>query len=75
MRTGAPWRNLPSDHGSWKSTRSRSIRWCGKGIWLWMRIGMSARVFITQGTTTADCTRVDGMIKGLDAEFVGGLRL
>jgi transposase len=33
LRTGAPWRDLPSDYGDWKNTHSRFCRWCDKGIW------------------------------------------
>lgn len=33
LRTGAPWRNLPPDYGSWKNTHRRFCRWRDKGIW------------------------------------------
>ena len=33
LRTGAPWRDLPSDYGSWSNTHRRFIRWRNKGIW------------------------------------------
>ena len=33
MRTGAPWRDLPSDYGNWGNTHRRFIRWRDKGIW------------------------------------------
>jgi len=33
LRTGAPWRDLPSDYGSWKNTHRRYCRWRDKGIW------------------------------------------
>jgi len=29
FRTGAPWRDLPSDYGSWSNTHRRFIRWRG----------------------------------------------
>ena len=33
LRTGAPWRELPPDHGGWSNTHRRFIRWRDKGIW------------------------------------------
>ena len=33
LRTGAPWRDLPSDYGNWKNTHRRFCRWRDKGIW------------------------------------------
>ena len=32
-RTGAPWRDLPSDFGPWKTVFNRFDRWASKGIW------------------------------------------
>ena len=32
-RTGAPWRDLPSCYGSWKTVASRFYRWRKAGIW------------------------------------------
>ncbi len=33
LRTGAPWRDLPSDYGGWKNTHRRFCRWRDKGVW------------------------------------------
>jgi len=33
LRTGAPWRDLPSDYGDWKNTHRRFCRWRDKGVW------------------------------------------
>ena len=33
LRTGAPWRDLPPDYGSWNNTHRRFSRWRDKGIW------------------------------------------
>jgi transposase len=33
LRTGAPWRDLPSDYGGWKNTQRRFCRWGDKGLW------------------------------------------
>jgi transposase len=32
-RTGAPWRDLPSEFGPWKTVFNRFDRWARKGIW------------------------------------------
>ena len=32
-RTGAPWRDLPEEFGSWKSLYSRFKRWSKVGLW------------------------------------------
>jgi putative transposase len=33
-RTGAPWRDLPSEFGPWKTVFNRFDRWSSKGVWL-----------------------------------------
>lgn len=33
LRTGAPWRDLPSAYGDWKNTHRRFCRWRDKGVW------------------------------------------
>lgn len=33
LRTGAPWRDLPAQYGSWKTVYSRFRRWREAGIW------------------------------------------
>jgi len=32
-RTGAPWRDLPSEFGRWERTYMRFSRWSRKGVW------------------------------------------
>jgi transposase len=32
LRTGAPWRDLPSEYGPWKSVYTRFSRWSQQGI-------------------------------------------
>jgi transposase len=32
-RTGAPWRDLPSQFGPWETVASRFCRWRRQGIW------------------------------------------
>ncbi len=33
LRTGAPWRDLPSYYGPWSSVYSRFRRWSKAGLW------------------------------------------
>jgi transposase len=33
LRTGAPWRDLPSDYGHWKNVHRHFCRWRDKGTW------------------------------------------
>jgi len=33
VRTGAPWRDLPSEFGNWNSAFRRFSRWSAKGVW------------------------------------------
>jgi len=33
LRAGASWRDLPPDHGGWRNTHRRFIRWRNTGIW------------------------------------------
>ena len=32
-RTGAPWRDLPTEFGNWNSTFRRFRRWAKNGVW------------------------------------------
>jgi len=33
LRTGAPWRDLPSSYGNWSGVNRRFCRWRDKGVW------------------------------------------
>jgi transposase len=33
MRTGAPWRDLPTEYGPWQTVASRFYRWGRSGVW------------------------------------------
>jgi len=33
MRTGATWREVPVEFGSWHTIYTRSRAWCNAGIW------------------------------------------
>ena len=32
-KTGAPWRDLPSEYGKWSNVHKRFMRWAKKGTW------------------------------------------
>ena len=33
LKTGAPWRDLPTYYPKWKTVHSRFSRWCRQGVW------------------------------------------
>lgn len=33
LRTGAPWRDLPTRYGKWRTVSSRFYRWRAAGVW------------------------------------------
>lgn len=33
LRTGAPWRDLPSEYGAWASVAGRFYTWRKQGVW------------------------------------------
>lgn len=33
IRTGYPWRDLPTEYGKFNAVHRRYKRWCAKGIW------------------------------------------
>ena len=33
VRTGASWRDLPTQYGHWSNTHRRFLRWRNKGVW------------------------------------------
>ena len=62
-RTGAPWRDLPSSYGNWKTVYSRHRRWSGDGTWAEVLDGIRAGADLGEGsewTVGADATVVRG---------------
>ena len=39
IRTGAPWRDLPTEFGPWKTVYNQFNRWSKKGIWQKIFVG------------------------------------
>ena len=39
VRTGAPWRDMPVEFGSWKSIYNPFNRWSKRGIWQKIFVG------------------------------------
>ena len=33
LRTGAPWRDLPTEYGPWQTIATRFYRWVKAGVW------------------------------------------
>ncbi len=53
LRTGAPWRDMPSEFGNWNSVYRRFRRWSDKGVF--------ERIFeTTQGELDMQSTQIDG---------------
>lgn len=55
-RTGAPWRDLPPEYGSWRTVYSRFSRWRQAGVWA----GLFERLLAVVGEEPIDAYFVDG---------------
>jgi transposase len=60
-RTGAPWRDLPSQYGSWKTVASRFYRWRQQGIFEWLLAEVHRRADAC-GELDWLCHYVDGSV-------------
>jgi transposase len=59
-RAGAPWRDLPSGYGNWKTIYNRHRRWSGDGTW--ERVLDGLRVGCDQGEAADWTAAIDATI-------------
>jgi transposase len=50
LRTGAPWRDLPSEYGPWKSTYNRYNHWSKKGYLQAIHDALKKKIATMNGT-------------------------
>ena len=78
VRTGAPWRDLPPDFGSWKSVYTRFRTWTRFGVWeiLWNVLKKNAdhESHILDSTTTKVHQHAMGGIGGKVVHAIGKTR-
>ena len=43
LRTGAPWRDLPTRYGPWRTVASRFYRWSRAGVWAGVLASLQAQ--------------------------------
>lgn len=60
-RTGAPWRDLPSEYGPWQTVATRFYRWTKAGIWPRVLAELQRRADAA-GDLDWDLHHVDGTI-------------
>jgi transposase len=58
LRTGVPWRDLPSDFGPWQSVYTRWRRWCRAGLWAWLFKKIAGRGFGRIRSMDTTCIKV-----------------
>ena len=56
LRTGAAWRDVPREFGSWSSVYTRWRRWCRQG--LWRRVVRSLRRHAVGRLRLLDCSHI-----------------
>ena len=73
LSTGAPWRDVPAEFGSWQTVYKRFRRWCSSGLWkrIWEKL---VNRFRTSGLLGFDVWMVDGSIVRAHHAAVGGSR-
>jgi transposase len=62
LRTGAPWRDLPTQYGRWQTVYSRFRRWKQAGVW--------ERMLGSLQQDAADEETLDGSVAHLDGSNV-----
>ncbi len=65
LRTGAPWRDLPTVYGPWKSVHTRFLRWSKAGV---------LQKVLEQLAVDSDdeFTMIDGSLVRVHQDAVGG---
>lgn len=59
LRTGAPWRDIPSRYGPWSTCSTRFYRWTQQGIWQKALQSLQAQAE-QKGDLDWDVTALDG---------------
>ena len=76
-RTGAPWRDLPSEYGSWHTCHDRLRRWARGGYWERLLQALQAQADADQelvwAVMTVDSTVVRAHQHAAGAEKGGGV--
>lgn len=58
LRTGIPWRDLPSCYGSWHSVYMRCKRWSEKGVWWHILMTLQQNKELTMNVVMSDSTSI-----------------
>ncbi len=61
-RTGAPWRDLPSEYGPWRSVATRFYRWVKAGVWDRVLGELQRQADAAQGELDWQLHNVDGSV-------------
>ena len=70
QRRGAPWRDVPSKHGSWNTIYRRFRRWSEAGVWETVAVTL-AEIMADSGHYSIDSTTVRAHVSAAGGK--GGL--